>query len=98
MNQDGIDPKSLSTLRKIGTTNLVDNYYLAGGTACALHMGHRISYDLDFFSPTPIQPEMLRNTLIQLGDVAIIQNEPGTFNGMLDSTKISFFYLPLRLN
>jgi len=27
-------------------------FYLAGGTALALQLGHRRSYDLDFFSPT----------------------------------------------
>ena len=25
--------------------------YLAGGTAVALHLGHRLSVDLDFFTP-----------------------------------------------
>ena len=25
--------------------------YLAGGTAVALHLGHRLSIDLDFFTP-----------------------------------------------
>ena len=28
------------------------DFYLAGGTALALQLGHRISYDLDFFSTT----------------------------------------------
>jgi hypothetical protein len=28
-------------------------FYLAGGTAIALHLGHRISRDLDFFSLSP---------------------------------------------
>jgi hypothetical protein len=28
------------------------DFYLAGGTALALQLGHRISHDLDFFSAT----------------------------------------------
>lgn len=28
--------------------------YLAGGTAVALHLGHRLSVDLDFFTPHDI--------------------------------------------
>lgn len=28
------------------------SFYLAGGTALALQIGHRISKDLDWFSPT----------------------------------------------
>ena len=29
---------------------LPDKTYLAGGTAIALQLGHRVSYDLDFFT------------------------------------------------
>ncbi len=34
-------------------------YYLAGGTALALQIGHRISVDFDFFSKTEIPPSLL---------------------------------------
>jgi len=30
-------------------------YYLAGGTALALHLGHRTSIDLDFFTETEVE-------------------------------------------
>jgi predicted nucleotidyltransferase component of viral defense system len=33
-------------------SKLGDRFYLAGGTALALQIGHRLSVDLDFFSPT----------------------------------------------
>jgi hypothetical protein len=31
-----------------------EDFYLAGGTALALQIGHRLSVDFDFFSPEPI--------------------------------------------
>lgn len=31
---------------------ITQDFYLAGGTAHALHLGHRISVDFDFFSAT----------------------------------------------
>jgi hypothetical protein len=31
----------------------IGQFYLAGGTGLALHLGHRLSIDLDFFSPAP---------------------------------------------
>lgn len=31
----------------------MDQFYLAGGTALALHLGHRQSRDLDFFTRAP---------------------------------------------
>ncbi len=40
------------TLRFIGTCDFASRFYLAGGTALALRLGHRRSVDLDFFSNT----------------------------------------------
>ncbi len=37
--------------------------YLAGGTAVALHLGHRISLDLDFFTPKQFQTEKVLESL-----------------------------------
>lgn len=34
----------------VGQTPLAQRFYLAGGTALALQLGHRVSVDLDFFS------------------------------------------------
>ena len=39
-------------------SSLGKNFYLAGGTALSLQMGHRISVDLDFFSPTEDIPSI----------------------------------------
>lgn len=41
--------------------------YLAGGTALALHLGHRRSVDLDFFSQVPLEGENLLALLGQIG-------------------------------
>ncbi|PIR62759.1 MAG: hypothetical protein COU65_01715 [Candidatus Pacebacteria bacterium CG10_big_fil_rev_8_21_14_0_10_42_12] len=97
MHAQGIDPTTQQNLDSLSTLSLLDNYYLAGGTACALHIGHRISYDLDFFSQTPATPEQIRQELMSIGDVKIDQNDQGTFNGQLGDTKISFFIYPYPL-
>ena len=39
--------ESLAILNKV---KFVGRYFLAGGTTAALHLGHRLSYDLDFFT------------------------------------------------
>jgi hypothetical protein len=39
-------------LIEIGQEPFSRRFYLAGGTALALRLGHRVSVDLDFFSPT----------------------------------------------
>jgi predicted nucleotidyltransferase component of viral defense system len=39
-------------LNGISQSEVGKHFYLAGGTALALQIGHRYSVDLDFFSPT----------------------------------------------
>jgi predicted nucleotidyltransferase component of viral defense system len=39
-------------------SELGDHFYLAGGTALSLQIGHRLSVDLDFFSPTEDIPSI----------------------------------------
>jgi len=34
-------------------------FYLAGGSGLALQIGHRISEDLDFFTPIHFKPDIL---------------------------------------
>ncbi len=97
MHTDGISPNTLAVLKKVASTPLAKTYYLAGGTACALHFGHRLSYDLDFFSQNPLSPLEIDKYLRPLGKVSYVQNEPGTMNGQLDDVKISFFIYPYTM-
>ena len=41
----------------------LEQFNLVGGTALALYYGHRLSIDLDLFSTTDSQPEMLLTAL-----------------------------------
>jgi len=50
----------------IGKQAFAKHYYLAGGTALALQVGHRISVDLDFFSETNEVHARTRQTLIHV--------------------------------
>ena len=44
-----IEPDTLSLLRRLFANKLFENFFLAGGTGLALQLGHRKSFDLDFF-------------------------------------------------
>lgn len=45
-------PQTKRLLTRITPQNLPPGLYPGGGTAVALHLGHRRSADLDFFTPT----------------------------------------------
>ena len=38
---------------------LPEKSYLAGGTAVYLYLNHRVSIDLDFFTPTAFNPDLI---------------------------------------
>ncbi len=41
------------TVARLAGLEVLQGFYLAGGTALALHLGHRRSVDLDFFNSQP---------------------------------------------
>lgn len=45
-------PDTRQLLETIGAFSFRNRFYLGGGTALALRLGHRVSHDLDFFSDT----------------------------------------------
>ena len=47
-----VPPFLAELLVYIGQNQIAEQFYLAGGTALALQLGHRLSVDLDFFSQT----------------------------------------------
>lgn len=47
---EALTPNTQRAFRLLSQQDLLQGYYLAGGTGLALHLGHRFSVDLDFFS------------------------------------------------
>ena len=78
-----------------------DNFYLAGGTALALLLGHRDSMDFDFFSSGPFSTADLFKKVEQVfADHQVIrtQDAKDTLTIIIDDgLKISFFAYPYKL-
>lgn len=76
------------------------DFYLAGGTALALQIGHRTSVDFDFFSQIPFDLNNLRiqaEQNFQKFNLQIITQEKQTLEVLANGIKISFFYYPYPL-
>ncbi len=72
---------------------LPEGTYMAGGTALALHINHRDSYDLDFYSPIEFDTEQLKERLaISVSGFAIISTSWQTIIGKREDTEMSLFY------
>jgi hypothetical protein len=70
-----------------------EGFYLAGGTAVALHLGHRRSADLDWFTERPVGDFLLLGSRLHaLGiPLAVEAVAPGTLQGRLHGVRASFF-------
>lgn len=94
-----------------GTRNLLEaisgfsfcrRFYLGGGTALALRLGHRQSYDLDFFSETDQVDEATRSEILRAfqllsPDVSVVTQAPGDLTSILGGQRIGFYSYGYRL-
>ncbi len=88
----GLPKKQINVLKSLGTQMLSREFYLAGGTALAIHLSHRISVDLDWFTPNSFSDGMilaqsLRNSGVEL---EIDQVSPGTLHGGVKGVRVTF--------
>jgi hypothetical protein len=79
-----------TTLCSLRDAHLLEHFYLAGGTALALQFGHRLSLDLDFFSPELFNEESLLQHLQTLAGFAVAAKAPYTLHVTVQETKVSF--------
>lgn len=65
--------------------------YLGGGTAVAVHLGHRESRDLDFFFHQAVDLDEIKKLFGGLGAFAVTHESEGALKGLFGATKIEFF-------
>jgi hypothetical protein len=85
-----IPPEVAETAKRLADLEILRDFYLAGGTALALHLGHRRSVDLDFFSAEPFDENTLIANLGNLPQISVLSTSPHTVYLHVSSTKVSF--------
>jgi hypothetical protein len=96
---EALTPETQEAFYKATSLPFISRFYLAGGTGLALHLGHRFSVDMDFFSPAPdaVGPDIravLRETLDD-PTLSITHDKDATFAVTWRGVGISFFRLHL---
>lgn len=75
-----VEPGTLSVLRQLMNISELSGFNLVGGTALSLMYGHRISVDLDLFSTSKFDNEVLINALKQkFGQNFVMEDKPAFF-------------------
>lgn len=85
----------------LGRQSFIENFYLAGGTALALQIGHRISTDLDWFSTSQQlsapERELIFRELVASGECELVSEQDGILYLRLFGADVSFIHQPHRL-
>lgn len=92
MFEEVLPSKTKKSLAILGESGLLKDAYLAGGTALALQIGHRISVDLDFFTPKKFKEKIFIQKLNKLPvNFRLERLGEGTILGYLDKIRFSLF-------
>ena len=85
--------KLFPLLKKTG-----NKFGLVGGTAIALHLGHRRSIDFDLFSFKPFKNISLRRSLGLIAQIdQVLVDKEGEFTFFSSGVKITFFNYPFNI-
>ncbi len=93
-------PKKTANLVKVfqdKKPDFLNNFYLSGGTALSLQIGHRESEDLDFFSQRTFDPQEVQQNLSKYGELKQTELAKGTVNTFLNDVKLQFLEYPYPL-
>lgn len=74
------------------------DFYLVGGTAIALYLGHRQSIDFDLFTDTTFDPLRIRNKIMKQYSIThTFSQGEGELTVLVKNVKITFFHYPFPI-
>jgi hypothetical protein len=92
---EAVTPESREVLVLLGQLPVVRPFYLAGGTALALRLGHRVSLDLDLFANIETLDDHLRRDIVdelrKSHTVNLLQDSVLGLVLQVDGQPVSFF-------
>ena len=93
MFEEVLSKNAKQSLAILSESGILKSTYLAGGTALALQLGHRYSYDFDFFTPQKFDEEILVQQIAEvLPNFSLERKSWGTILGYLGTTRFSMFF------
>lgn len=77
-------------------------YYLAGGTALALQLGHRRSIDFDIFWDKEINSQQILKKIFELGvkkgEIEVLIDTPDEYTLFIKNVKFTFLHYPFKIS
>jgi hypothetical protein len=95
MHQEALNNNTRALWEKCG---FLDNCYLAGGTALAFQVGHRQSFDLDFFFNAPIKKTLIQTVEEKFGTAVVPSVKTvDELTVLISGVKVTFLHYPFPL-
>ncbi|MBX2927689.1 MAG: nucleotidyl transferase AbiEii/AbiGii toxin family protein [Saprospiraceae bacterium] len=85
-----IEPGTLELLKQLMSMSLFNQFYLVGGTALALQIGHRFSVDLDLFTSEPFDKNQLVEELTSEFDFHLESEGTSMIISYVNEIKVDF--------
>lgn len=93
MFEETLSKSTKRALVELGKSGILNDAYLTGGTALALHLGHRISVDLDFFTHNEFNEQKFAEKMNALSfGFKLEKLDWRTILGYIRETKFSLFF------
>jgi len=80
-----------SLLERLSRAAVVQPFYLAGGSALALQLGHRTSQNLDWFTESAFDPVSLGAEIASIGPTQITEQKRATLVAIVEKIEVGFY-------
>lgn len=83
-----IEPTTLGLLKSLLSKSYLQGFQLAGGTALALYLGHRTSFDLDLFTNGSFDEGKMMESLQQDYTLTLLYTASGTLKMIINDVNV----------
>jgi len=90
LQTNAVEKETFALLNTLMGDKRFSNHFLVGGTALALYMGHRMSFDLDLFTKEPFNEDYLEQYLVEKYNFDRKTKFRNTLMGEINSVKVDF--------
>lgn len=90
LRKETVEKSTLELLKNLMEDQLLGDFFLVGGTALALQIGHRISIDLDLFTQTSFDENKMLSNLEERYQFQMDFQSRNTLKGSIKGVKVDF--------
>ena len=96
LHLEAIQPHTLGLLKRLMQDTFLKRFYLVGGTALALHYGHRISDDIDLFTDDDYELTALKAYVQKIYEADIYSETSIGIRCLIQNVKTDFLNYPYK--